>query len=220
MLGKIEVKEIIVISAWTFFVTTIYLSFTSFYHTFNNILIYTADNSDQLSSLFVSPNKKGSDKQEAEFGFKYNQECARLESKVPELEELLEMGDCVAHQPVDCSFTNAVWQLNLEKTEAIKSKGGRSKHSRWRNHDDLNEYFWSADCFRLGWPIRKDTNFFCQQDLNDVSMKCEPFPTYPRTYDMLHANGLLSYLMSEQCSITNLLLEMHRILRPEVHILI
>nr|GEV44655.1 probable methyltransferase PMT5 [Tanacetum cinerariifolium] len=32
---------------------------------------------------------------------------------------------------------------------------------------------------------------------------------------MLHANGLLSYLMSEQCSITNLLLEMHRILRPE-----
>ncbi|KAI3516583.1 hypothetical protein L1887_15504 [Cichorium endivia] len=44
---------------------------------------------------------------------------------------------------------------------------------------------------------------------------CEPFPTYPRTYDMLHANGLLSYLMSEKCSVTNLLLEMDRILRPE-----
>ncbi|KAI3816635.1 hypothetical protein L1987_16338 [Smallanthus sonchifolius] len=44
---------------------------------------------------------------------------------------------------------------------------------------------------------------------------CEPFPTYPLTYDMLHANGLLSYLISEQCSITNLLLEMDRILRPE-----
>ncbi|KVI05505.1 putative S-adenosyl-L-methionine-dependent methyltransferase, partial [Cynara cardunculus var. scolymus] len=44
---------------------------------------------------------------------------------------------------------------------------------------------------------------------------CEPFPTYPRTYDMLHANGLLSYLMSERCSITNLLFEMDRILRPE-----
>ncbi|GJZ36461.1 probable methyltransferase PMT5 [Tanacetum coccineum] len=44
---------------------------------------------------------------------------------------------------------------------------------------------------------------------------CEPFLTYPRTYDMLHANGLLSYLMSEQCNITNLLLEMDRILRPE-----
>ncbi|XP_076948404.1 putative methyltransferase PMT5 [Bidens hawaiensis] len=44
---------------------------------------------------------------------------------------------------------------------------------------------------------------------------CEPFPTYPRTYDMLHANGLLSHLTSEGCSITNLFLEMDRILRPE-----
>ncbi|KAL6983363.1 hypothetical protein U1Q18_016749 [Sarracenia purpurea var. burkii] len=44
---------------------------------------------------------------------------------------------------------------------------------------------------------------------------CEPFPTYPRTYDMLHANGLLSHLISEGCSIMNLFLEMDRILRPE-----
>lgn len=44
---------------------------------------------------------------------------------------------------------------------------------------------------------------------------CEPFPTYPRTYDMLHANGLLSHLISEGCSIMSLFLEMDRILRPE-----
>uniref|UniRef100_A0A5B7AYR5 Methyltransferase n=1 Tax=Davidia involucrata TaxID=16924 RepID=A0A5B7AYR5_DAVIN len=44
---------------------------------------------------------------------------------------------------------------------------------------------------------------------------CEPFPTYPRTYDLLHANGLLSHLTSEGCSIMNLLFEMDRILRPE-----
>ncbi|XP_057993164.1 probable methyltransferase PMT5 isoform X1 [Hevea brasiliensis] len=44
---------------------------------------------------------------------------------------------------------------------------------------------------------------------------CEPFPTYPRTYDMLHANGLLSHLSSERCSMMDLLLEMDRILRPE-----
>ncbi|KAK1437708.1 hypothetical protein QVD17_03504 [Tagetes erecta] len=44
---------------------------------------------------------------------------------------------------------------------------------------------------------------------------CEPFPTYPRTYDMLHANGILSYITSQGCSITNLLLEMDRILRPD-----
>ncbi|XP_019170856.1 PREDICTED: probable methyltransferase PMT5 [Ipomoea nil] len=44
---------------------------------------------------------------------------------------------------------------------------------------------------------------------------CEPFPTYPRTYDMLHASGLLSHINSQGCSMTNLLFEMDRILRPE-----
>ncbi|KAK2637156.1 hypothetical protein Ddye_031948 [Dipteronia dyeriana] len=46
--------------------------------------------------------------------------------------------------------------------EAKRSKGGKSKHSQWRNYDDLNEYFWSAECFRLGWPMRADADFFCQ----------------------------------------------------------
>ncbi|KAL6575472.1 Callose synthase 2 [Orobanche hederae] len=44
--------------------------------------------------------------------------------------------------------------------EARRSKGGRSKHSQWRNYDDLNEYFWSVQCFRLGWPMRADADFF------------------------------------------------------------
>ncbi|KAG8391331.1 hypothetical protein BUALT_Bualt01G0176700 [Buddleja alternifolia] len=38
---------------------------------------------------------------------------------------------------------------------------GRYKHSQWRNYDDLNEYFWSVHCFRLGWPMRADADFFC-----------------------------------------------------------
>ncbi|XP_059461541.1 callose synthase 2-like [Corylus avellana] len=46
--------------------------------------------------------------------------------------------------------------------EAKRSIGGKSKHSQWRNYDDLNEYFWSVDCFRLGWPMRADAEFFCQ----------------------------------------------------------
>ncbi|OMO71962.1 putative S-adenosyl-L-methionine-dependent methyltransferase protein [Corchorus olitorius] len=44
---------------------------------------------------------------------------------------------------------------------------------------------------------------------------CEPFPTYPRTYDLLHANGLLSLLTSERCSLMDVFVEMDRILRPE-----
>ncbi|KAJ0019965.1 hypothetical protein Pint_31296 [Pistacia integerrima] len=45
--------------------------------------------------------------------------------------------------------------------EAERSQKGKSKHSQWRNYDDLNEYFWSVDCFRLGWPMRADADFFC-----------------------------------------------------------
>ncbi|XP_054822446.1 callose synthase 3 isoform X2 [Prosopis cineraria] len=49
---------------------------------------------------------------------------------------------------------------NVIAEESKQSKMGRSKHSRWRNYDDLNEYFWSVDCFRLGWPMRADADFF------------------------------------------------------------
>ncbi|XP_020232679.1 callose synthase 2 isoform X1 [Cajanus cajan] len=44
--------------------------------------------------------------------------------------------------------------------EAKRSNLGKSKHSQWRNYDDLNEYFWSVDCFRLGWPMRVNSDFF------------------------------------------------------------
>ncbi|XP_075494642.1 putative methyltransferase PMT5 [Primulina tabacum] len=49
---------------------------------------------------------------------------------------------------------------------------------------------------------------------------CEPFPTYPRTYDLLHAKGLLSNLATEQCSMVDLIFEMDRILRPEGWVII
>ncbi|KAH6789679.1 callose synthase 1 [Perilla frutescens var. frutescens] len=50
---------------------------------------------------------------------------------------------------------------NVIAKEATRIKGGKSKHSQWRNYDDLNEYFWSVNCFRLGWPMRADADFFC-----------------------------------------------------------
>ncbi|XP_073029043.1 callose synthase 1-like [Primulina eburnea] len=49
---------------------------------------------------------------------------------------------------------------NTIAEEAKRSRGGKSKHSQWRTYDDLNEYFWSLNCFRLGWPMRADADFF------------------------------------------------------------
>ncbi|KAL6573278.1 putative pectin methyltransferase qua2 [Orobanche hederae] len=46
---------------------------------------------------------------------------------------------------------------------------------------------------------------------------CEPFPTYPRTYDLVHAAGLLSleFIEKPRCQMLDLLTEIDRILRPE-----
>ncbi|KAK4428571.1 putative pectin methyltransferase QUA2 [Sesamum alatum] len=46
---------------------------------------------------------------------------------------------------------------------------------------------------------------------------CEPFPTYPRTYDLVHAEGFLSLEFAEQprCQLTDLFAEIDRLLRPE-----
>ncbi|KAG1358945.1 Callose synthase 4 [Cocos nucifera] len=47
--------------------------------------------------------------------------------------------------------------------EAKKSRNGKATHSVWCNYDDLNEYFWSDDCFSLGWPMQFDSEFFEQR---------------------------------------------------------
>jgi len=43
---------------------------------------------------------------------------------------------------------------------------------------------------------------------------CEAFSTYPRTYDLIHANGVFSFY-KDRCDAEDILLEMDRILRPE-----
>lgn len=48
---------------------------------------------------------------------------------------------------------------------------------------------------------------------------CEAFSTYPRTYDLIHAHGIFSNYM-DKCDITDILLEMDRILRPEGAIIV
>ncbi|XP_047321298.1 probable methyltransferase PMT11 [Impatiens glandulifera] len=42
---------------------------------------------------------------------------------------------------------------------------------------------------------------------------CEPFDTYPRTYDLVHAAGLFS-VERKRCNVSSIMLEMDRILRP------
>ncbi|XP_022981245.1 putative callose synthase 8 isoform X1 [Cucurbita maxima] len=69
------------------------------------------------------------------------------------------------------------------KKEAEKSNNGSANYSTWRNYDDLNEYFWSPDCFELGWPLRLDHDFFHvdvsnKKKIDDSSKKHVKFPFF------------------------------------------
>ncbi|XP_020586136.1 probable methyltransferase PMT16 [Phalaenopsis equestris] len=48
---------------------------------------------------------------------------------------------------------------------------------------------------------------------------CEAMSTYPRTYDLLHADSLFT-IYEDRCEMENILLEMDRILRPEGTVII
>ncbi|CAI0439714.1 unnamed protein product [Linum tenue] len=51
---------------------------------------------------------------------------------------------------------------------------------------------------------------------------CEPFSTYPRTYDLLHADHLLSHYKNhgESCRVEDIMLEMDRMLRPQGYVIV
>ncbi|KAL2331236.1 hypothetical protein Fmac_018817 [Flemingia macrophylla] len=55
---------------------------------------------------------------------------------------------------------------NVIKEEVDNNKGGAADHSVWRNYDDLNEYFWSPDCFKIGWPMRDHDFFYVKKPPN------------------------------------------------------
>ncbi|KAF7833505.1 callose synthase 7-like [Senna tora] len=48
--------------------------------------------------------------------------------------------------------------------EAKRNNKGKASHTMWRNYDDLNEYFWSDRCFKLGWPMKLNADFFRHSD--------------------------------------------------------
>ncbi|KAL6506932.1 putative callose synthase 8 [Orobanche hederae] len=61
--------------------------------------------------------------------------------------------------------------LRITDWQTSSCRNGTTDHSTWRNYDDLNEFFWSRDCFEIGWPMRSDHDFFCVDPSNDGEKK-------------------------------------------------
>jgi callose synthase len=54
---------------------------------------------------------------------------------------IYEMKNCVSFLSTFC-FLCVLLISFFVLQEALRSKGGKAKHSHWRNYDDLNEFFW------------------------------------------------------------------------------
>ncbi|MBA0654649.1 hypothetical protein Goklo_021614, partial [Gossypium klotzschianum] len=64
-----------------------------------------------------------------------------------------------SHESFLSNVVTPIYEVIRE--EAEKNKCGTADHTTWRNYDDLNEFFWSPDCFQVGWPMRTKHDFFC-----------------------------------------------------------
>ncbi|XP_054810451.1 probable methyltransferase PMT18 isoform X2 [Prosopis cineraria] len=97
---------------------------------------------------------------------------------------------------------------------------------RYRNIMDMNAYLGGFAVALLNYPVwvmnvvpsnsNPDTLgvIYERGFIGTYHDWCEAFSTYPRTYDLIHANGVFS-IYQDRCDITLILLEMDRILRPE-----
>nr|GEU66966.1 probable methyltransferase PMT2 [Tanacetum cinerariifolium] len=123
---------------------------------------------------------------------------------------------------------NKLWQKHLN---AYKRVNKIIDSGRYRNIMDMNAglgSFAAAIESPKSWVMnvmptiaKKDTlGVIFERGLIGIYHDwCEAFSTYPRTYDLIHANGLFS-LYKDKCSYEDILLEMDRILRPEGAVII
>nr|XP_004236315.1 callose synthase 10 [Solanum lycopersicum] len=92
--------------------------------------------------------------------------CYIFHHMARELDAILDHGEA---RPAPCCLGEDQSVSFLEKiirpiydtivSEAARNNNGKAAHSKWRNYDDFNEYFWSPACFELGWPFNKESSF-------------------------------------------------------------
>ncbi|KAK3043700.1 hypothetical protein RJ639_000116 [Escallonia herrerae] len=96
----------------------------------------------------------------------------------------------------------------LDNVEAVLGLNSTGRGEEYERHCPAR----ALDCLvprpkgyklRIPWPQSRDESL----------VLCEPFDTYPRTYDLLNAASLFS-VEQRRCNISTIILEMDRILRP------
>ncbi|CAL1373754.1 unnamed protein product [Linum trigynum] len=123
---------------------------------------------------------------------------------------------------------NEAWKGRLSHYKQIINPLAQG---RYRNVMDMNAYLGGFAAALIKYPVwvmnvvpagsDRDTlgAIYERGFIGTYQDWCEAFSTYPRTYDLIHAAGVLS-IYQDRCDITMILLEMDRILRPEGTVII
>lgn len=122
-----------------------------------------------------------------------------------------------------------LWKKRVSYYKSVNSQLGQP--GRYRNLLDMNAYlggFAAALIKDPLWvmnvvPVEANVNtlgvVFERGLIGTYQNWCEAMSTYPRTYDLLHADSVFT-LYKDRCEMEDIMLEMDRILRPEGSVIV
>ncbi|KAF5743555.1 methyltransferase PMT15 isoform X1 [Tripterygium wilfordii] len=117
-----------------------------------------------------------------------------------------------------------LWKKRVSYYRTVNNQLGQP--GRYRNLLDMNAYLGGFAAALVDDPVWVMNVVPAEAEINTLGLIyergligtyqnwCEAMSTYPRTYDLIHADSVFS-LYEDRCEMEDILLEMDRILRPE-----
>jgi SAM-dependent methyltransferase len=149
----------------------------------------------------------------------------RLKSTPPRISK----GTIKSVTPQTFSKDNELCNKRISYYKKVNNQLGKA--GRYRNLLDMNAYLGGFAASLVKYPIwvmnvvpiqaKVDTlGAIYERGLIGMYHNwCEAMSTYPRTYDLIHADNVFS-LYNDRCELEDILLEMDRVLRPEGSVII
>ncbi|MCD7469459.1 hypothetical protein HAX54_008510 [Datura stramonium] len=122
-----------------------------------------------------------------------------------------------------------LWQKRVSYYKSIDDK--LNQPGRYRNLLDMNAYLGGFAASWVDDPVWVMNIVPAEEEVNTLGVIyerglvgtyqswCEAMSTYPRTYDLIHADSIFT-MYKDRCEMEDILLEMDRILRPEGNVII
>ncbi|KAI3808829.1 hypothetical protein L1987_24791 [Smallanthus sonchifolius] len=122
-----------------------------------------------------------------------------------------------------------LWKKRISYYKTVNNQLGQ--HGRYRNLLDMNAFLGGFAASLVEDPLwvmnivpveaKADTlgAIYERGLIGTYQSWCEAMSTYPRTYDLIHADSIFT-LYKDRCEMEDIMLEMDRILRPEGSVII